>query len=93
MKTATFPSLRVEPELRDAAEDVLEKGESLSAFIENAIRRDIRRRKVRRDFHAAALEAWREVENGAETYSAEQVLGELKDIIEAAERKQRDAQG
>lgn len=92
MKTATFPSLRVEPELRDAAEDVLEKGESLSAFIENAIRRDIRRRKVQRDFHAAALQAWKEVEEGAETYSAEQVLAELDEIIEAAERKQRAVQ-
>lgn len=89
MKTATLPSLRVEPELRQAAEEVLEKGESLSSFIENAIRRDIRRRKIRHDFHGAALQALREVEAGAETYSAEQVLAELDEIIEAAERKQR----
>ena len=32
MKTATFPSLRVEPELREAAESVLEEGETLSGF-------------------------------------------------------------
>ncbi|MFT4433982.1 YlcI/YnfO family protein [Caballeronia sp. 15715] len=29
MKTATFPSVRVEPELREAAESVLQEGESL----------------------------------------------------------------
>ncbi|MEA3127523.1 MAG: hypothetical protein QOD67_4542 [Caballeronia sp.] len=28
MKTATFPSVRVEPELREAAESVLEEGEA-----------------------------------------------------------------
>ena len=29
MKTATIPSLRVDPELRSAAEDVLVEGEAL----------------------------------------------------------------
>jgi hypothetical protein len=38
MKSATFPSVRVEPELRAAAEDVLQDGESLSGFVEQAIR-------------------------------------------------------
>ena len=33
MKNATLPSLRVEPELREAAESVLLAGETLSAFI------------------------------------------------------------
>ena len=32
MKTATLPSLRVEPELRQAAEAMLQQGESLSAL-------------------------------------------------------------
>ena len=38
MKTATLPSLRVEPELRDAAESVLQAGETLSSFVETAVR-------------------------------------------------------
>jgi len=33
VKTSTLPSLRVEPELREAAEQVLQEGESLSAFV------------------------------------------------------------
>ncbi|MEM5293931.1 YlcI/YnfO family protein [Burkholderia sp. JPY481] len=31
MKSATFPSVRVEPELRAAAEDVLQEGENLAS--------------------------------------------------------------
>ncbi|TCF96440.1 prevent-host-death protein, partial [Paraburkholderia strydomiana] len=34
MKTATIPALRVEPELRRAAEEVLNDNESLSSFME-----------------------------------------------------------
>jgi hypothetical protein len=34
MKTATIPSLCVDPELRAAAESVLKEGETLSAFVE-----------------------------------------------------------
>ena len=41
MKTATLPSLRVEPELREAAESVLEQGETLSGFIEASVRETI----------------------------------------------------
>jgi hypothetical protein len=44
MTTATIPSLRVEPELRTAAEDVLEEGETLSGFVEQSIRDGIQRR-------------------------------------------------
>ncbi len=38
MKSATLPSLRVDPALREAAEAVLEEGETLSSFVEQAVR-------------------------------------------------------
>ena len=38
MKTATIPSLRVDPALREAAESVLDQGETLSSFVETALR-------------------------------------------------------
>ena len=41
MKTATFPSLRVTAEFRQAAEQVLLEGESLSSFVEESIRENI----------------------------------------------------
>lgn len=52
MKTATIPSLRVAPELRRAAESVLREGETLSGFVEQAIRAGIERRRLRDEFVA-----------------------------------------
>ncbi|SAL87217.1 prevent-host-death protein [Caballeronia choica] len=55
MKTATLPSVRIEPELREAAESVLSDGESLSAFVEQSIRANIERRRLQGDFVARGL--------------------------------------
>lgn len=50
MKTSTLPPLRVSPELRADAEAVLAPGESLSAFVHNAVTRTIEYRKVQQEF-------------------------------------------
>jgi hypothetical protein len=50
MKSASFPSLRVEPELRRSAEQVLRKGETLSAVIESSLRTNIERGLTRNEF-------------------------------------------
>ena len=50
MKTASLPSLRVDPRLRQAAEDVLREGESLSSFVEESVRANVERRQSQRDF-------------------------------------------
>ncbi len=55
MKSATFPSLRVDPNLRHAAEDVLRDGESLSAFVEHAVREQIALRQSQEAFIARGL--------------------------------------
>jgi hypothetical protein len=55
MKTATLPSLRVDPELREAAESVLQEGETLSGFIEASVRETIERRRTRSEFIARGL--------------------------------------
>lgn len=55
MKTATIPSLRVDPELRQSAESVLEEGESLSSFVEQAIRSTVAQRLAEREFIARGL--------------------------------------
>ncbi len=57
MKTATIPSLRVEPELRQAAESLLCEGESLSGFVEEALRESIARRRLKNEFVARGLAA------------------------------------
>jgi predicted transcriptional regulator len=57
MKSATFPSLRVDPALREAAEEVLFDGESLSSFVEESVRENIERRKAREEFIARGLKS------------------------------------
>lgn len=55
MKTASLPSLRVAPELREAAENVLREGESLSGFVEAAVRAQIDQRQMQDQFVARGL--------------------------------------
>ena len=55
MKTATFPPLRVDPSLRQATESVLEEGETLSRFAEQAIRLQVERRQAEAAFVARGL--------------------------------------
>ena len=87
MKTATLPSLRVEPELREAAESVLREGESLSALIETSVREAIVRRRARAEFIARGLAARAEFAQTGVDFGADEVHAELKDKLEAARRR------
>jgi len=87
MKTATIPSIRVEPDLRKAAEGVLHEGETLSSFMEEALRAGIRERKARQEFLARGLAARDEAKESGEYYPADEVLGELRELLEDAEKK------
>ncbi len=51
MKTSTIPSVRVSPELRQAAEEVLQTGETLSGFVEAAVRRNVEFRLAQKAFN------------------------------------------
>jgi hypothetical protein len=55
MKSATFPSLRVDAELREAAESVLREGETLTSLIETAVRETVHRRRAQEEFLARGL--------------------------------------
>ena len=52
MKTSTIPSVRVEPELREQLERVLQEGETLSSFVESSVRETVRRRVEQAEFVA-----------------------------------------
>lgn len=84
MKTATFPSLRVEPELRDAAERVLEEGESLSNFLERSIRESIERRQAQREFIARGLRSREESRRTGKYVRSEAVIGRLEKLLARA---------
>jgi predicted transcriptional regulator len=87
MKSATIPSLRVEPELRQAAESVLREGETLSSFMEEALRSGIQNRRIQREFIARGLAARDESRRTGEYYSAEDVFNELRGMLAQAEAK------
>ena len=85
MKTASFPSLRAAPELRQAAEDVLQQGESLSSFIEQSLRAQIAHRRLQQEFIARGLLARDEARVTGEYFDSDAVLGELDDRLSRAE--------
>jgi hypothetical protein len=84
MKTASLPSLRVDPELRAAAESVLEEGETLSAFLESAVRRQISFRKTQAEFIARGLASRDEAKRTGRYHSSEEVLGMIRAKLDAA---------
>jgi predicted transcriptional regulator len=86
VKTATFPSLRVDPELRSAAEEVLEAGESLSSFVEQSIRDGVQRRQAQREFVARGLKS-RDAARKAQNYvPAAKVVTHLEGMLARARR-------
>ena len=89
MKTASLPSLRVDPELRSAAESVLREGESLSSFMEQSLRANIEHRQVQQAFLARGLASRDEASRTGEYFAAESVLRELDEMLSQAEAKAR----
>jgi hypothetical protein len=89
MKSATLPSLRVDPELRAAAESVLEEGETLSAFVENSVRAQIEYRRTHEEFIARGLASLAEAERTGVYHSADDVLKMLKSKLDAARAARR----
>ena len=88
MKNATLPPLRVDSALRDAAESVLREGETLSAFVLDAVRLNIERREAQREFIARGLLAREEARATGDYVSAEDMLARLDASLAHARRKQ-----
>lgn len=89
MKTASMPSLRVDPELRHDAESVLREGETLSSFMEQALRSSIQSRRVQKEFIARGIASCDEAKKTREYFAAENVLSEMEDMLSQAEAKAR----
>lgn len=87
MKTATLPSLRVDPELRQAAESVLHKGESLSSFMEQTLRDEVNRRRVQAEFIARGLAAREEAKRTGVYYTVDEVMSSLRNVLDDAKAK------
>ena len=87
MKTTTIPSLRVSPELRKQAEDVLEQGETLSGFVLDALTRSIDYRKSRQAFIARGLSNFAQAKKTGKYVPADKVIEKLaRKLVKAKQR-------
>lgn len=87
MKTTTIPSLRVSPDLRKQAEEVLEQGETLSGFVLDALTRSIEYRKSRQAFIARGLSNAAQAKKTGKYVSADNVIGKLaRKLVKAKQR-------
>lgn len=84
MKTATIPSVRVEPEFRAEVESVLAEGESLSEFVEASVRASVERRRVQAEFIARGLRSRDEAKRTGDYVDADDVVAALQHKLDAA---------
>jgi hypothetical protein len=77
MKTATLPPIRVAPDFRLELEGVLEEGESLSQFVESAVRTTVAKRKNQAEFIRRGIDAIKETKQGG-GIPAETVIAKLE---------------
>lgn len=87
MKTAILPSVRVEPELRSSVESMLGAGETLSAFVESAVRQTVQRRQNQAEFVARGLTSLETAKRTGEYVDADDVLEKLAQKLAAAKLK------
>lgn len=84
MKTATIPSVRVEPEFRAEVESVLAEGETLSEFVEASVRASVERRRLQAEFIARGLRSRDDARRTGEYVDADDVVAALQRKLDAA---------
>lgn len=89
MKSATIPSLRVDPELRRAAEEVLAKGETLSGFVEQSLRDGIQRRRLQSEFMARGLQSRDNAHQTGHYVGSDAMINRLESLLSKAKAKKR----
>ncbi|RSZ47178.1 MULTISPECIES: YlcI/YnfO family protein [unclassified Variovorax] len=91
MKTATIPSVRVEPEFRDEVERVLGEGETLSQFVEAAVRACVLQRKSQAEFVTRGMKSLASARRSGEYVEAGEMMQRLRTKLESAAKKQQGA--
>ena len=89
MKTATIPAVRVEPEFRQQLECLLEKGETLSEFVEAAVRASVRIRAEQSEFVARGLRSLSAARSSGDYLDADEVLSKLQKKLQDARSTSR----
>lgn len=86
MKTASLPSLRVDPALREAAEAVLQEGETLSSFVEQSVRAQVQQRQQHEAFVARGLASRESARQSGRYVSAANTLQGLRSRLDNARK-------
>lgn len=87
MKTATIPSIRVQPALREQVESSLQDGESLSEFIEQSVRMAVQRRRDQSEFIARGIASLEAARQARDYVDSDAVINGLQRKLEAAKTK------
>lgn len=87
MKTATIPSLRVDPKLRHAVEHALHDNETISSFVTESLKAQVIRRKLQREFIARGLASREEAKQTLEYFDADTILKELEEMLICEDHK------
>ena len=93
MRSATFPPIRVEPEVRAEVEAVLREGESLTQFIEEAVVAAAAWRRAQSEFVTrgeAAIQRWKQEGGG---HTVDEVMAELQTRLDDAMRRAAQRSG
>lgn len=86
MKTATLPPIRVAPDFRLELEGVLEEGESLSQFVENAVRATVAKRKTQAEFVKRGMDAIEATQRDGSGIPAQRVIAKLEAKLATAKK-------
>lgn len=90
-RSATLPPIRIAPETKASLEAVLREGESLTQFIENAVRREAEFRAEQNAAVARAKKALRSADKGVGMITAEDLLAGMALRAKAAQQRIRNA--
>jgi len=84
MKSATLPSVHVEPELRAEVESLLGDGETVSEFVEASVRATVLRRRQQAEFIARGLCSLNDARQTGDCVDADTVVQGPQRKLEAA---------
>lgn len=87
MKSAVIPQVRVEPEFRAELEASLRDGETLSEFVESAVRDAATRRRTQAEFIARGLASRDEARRTGVYFTIAQVDEKLGGLLAKARKR------
>ena len=83
MDTNVIPQISIEPEVLAQLESMLREGETVTSFVEAAVRSAVERRRVQREFDARAQAALEDYERTGVSVPVENVLKRLQAKLDA----------